>query len=83
MALRGLLFEGEQVANASPANVAKDSRADTDTLAGLALTKDRDLKKSKAVSIPKTIAGPAGQFPWLRLRSMVAAIWTSLALPRV
>ncbi len=66
MALRDLLFEGEKVANANPANVAKDRQSKTRTLAGLAtlaLAKDRDSKKSKAVSIPKTIADPAWPCP--------------------
>ncbi len=66
MALRDLLFEGEQVANANPANVAKDTRADTDTLAGLAtlaLAKTKHSKTNNAVSIPKTTVDPVKPCP--------------------
>ena len=66
MALRDLLFEGEQVANANPANVAKDRWAKTGTLAGLAtlaLAKTKHSKTNNAVSIPKTTVDPVKPCP--------------------
>ncbi len=60
MTLRDLLFEGEQVANANPANVAKDRRADNDTLAGLALAKERGLKKARRFPSLKPLPIPPG-----------------------